>query len=281
MSGSEWSRAEVEAIVEDYFDMLLAQLTHLPFSKTAHRRALRAKLNDRSDQSVEYKHGNISAVLLELDFPYVTGYKQRSNYQALLADVVAARLPEQTELLAAAADDADHRIAVPEARDILSILTDRPRAAVQKSQAREPSAGLARLTTNYIEREARNRSLGMAGEAFVINYERARLINAGQERLAANIVHTSQERGDHEGYDVLSFEEGGAERLIEVKTTKYGIDTPFYVTRNEVAVSEKHASRYQVYRLFSFREAPRLYTLPGAIGVTCQITAANFVAMPK
>ena len=53
------------------------------------------------------------------------------------------------------------------------------------------------------------------------------------------------------------------------------------MTRNEVAVSEKHASRYQVYRLFAFSRAPRLYTLPGSIGVTCQITAANYVAMPK
>ena len=107
------------------------------------------------------------------------------------------------------------------------------------------------------------------------------MINAGRERLAANIVHTSQVCGDHEGFDILSFEESGAERLIEVKTTKYGIETPFYVTRNEVAVSEKHAPRYQVYRLFSFRDAPRLYTLPGAIDTTCRITAANYVAMPK
>jgi hypothetical protein len=177
VSGSEWSRAEVEAIVDDYFDMLLSQLTHQRFNKTTHRSALRAKLNDRSDQSVEYKHSNISAVLLDANFPYITGYKKRSNYQALLADVVMQRL--------------------------------------------------------------------------------------------------------HEGFDVLSFETNGAERLIEVKTTKYGIETPFYVTRNEVAVSERQAQRYQVYRLFSFRDAPRLYTLPGAIGATCQITAANFVAMPK
>ena len=78
-------------------------------------------------------------------------------------------------------------------------------------------------------------------------------------------------RGDHAGYDILSFEETGAERLIEVKTTKYGSDTPFFVTRNEVVTSERCGSAYQVYRLFAFRHAPRLYTLPGAI--RCELQA--------
>ena len=281
MSGSEWSRAEVEAIVADYFDMLLAQLTHQRVNKTRHRSALRAKLNDRSDQSVEYKHSNISAVLLDASFPYITGYKKRSNYQALLADVVMQRLPENTALLEAAARDADHVIAVPEVRDILAVLTERPKASDEPRIASDASARIGRLTTNYIEREARNRSLGAAGEIFVLEYERGRLNASGKERLASMIEHTSKVRGDHEGFDVLSFETNGAERLIEVKTTKYGIETPFNVTRNEVAVSEKCAPCYQVYRLFTFRDAPRLYTLPGAIDATCRITAANYVAMPK
>lgn len=281
MSGSDWSRAEVEAIVEDYFDMLLAQLSHLRFNKAAHNRALRSKLNQRSRQSVEYKHSNISAILLDADFPYITGYKRLSNYQAMLADVVMQRLPASAALLAAAAADADHLMAVPEVRDILAVLTDRPKSADEPRIASDASARFNRPTTNYIEREARNRSLGAAGEAFVIEYERARLVASGKERLASMIEHTSRVRGDYEGYDVLSFEDGGAERLIEVKTTKYGIETPFYVTRNEVTVSAKHASLYQVYRLFTFRDAPRLYTLPGAIDATCRITAANYVAMPK
>ena len=38
-------------------------------------------------------------------------------------------------------------------------------------------------------------------------------------------------------------EEGGAERLIEVKTTKHGIEAPFHATRNEVAVSEAQPAR--------------------------------------
>jgi hypothetical protein len=281
MSGTDWNRAEVEAIVADYFSMLTSELAGTPYNKAAHRRALKPFLADCSDQSVEYKHANISAALLDAGFPYITGYKPRSNYQTLLAEVVAERLECEPELMEMAASDADRPMAVPEVDNILAALTERPKSPAEPNQASGPAPSIIRLTTNYIEREARNRSLGSAGEVFVINYERARLIRAGRESLATKIEHTSKVRGDYEGYDVLSFEESGAERLIEVKTTKYGSETPFFVTRNEVSTSEKHALRYQLYRLFEFREAPRLYTLPGAIGSTCQLSAATFLARPK
>ena len=111
--------------------------------------------------------------------------------------------------------------------------------------------------------------------------ERARLIHVGRENLANRIEHTSKVRGDYEGYDILSFDDAGAERLIEVKTTKYGAETPFFVSRNEVTASERRASLYHVYRLYGFRDAPKLYTLPGAISQSCQLSAASFLAMPR
>lgn len=279
--GSDWSRAEVEAIVDDYFSMLASELAGTPYNKTAHRRALSARLAGRSDQSIEFKHANISAVLTELRFPAIIGYKQRSNYQALLAEVVAERLEARADLHALAATDAERPIVVPEVTDILAVLARRPVAREQASRIGDPEALIVRPTTNYLEREARNRSLGAAGERFVIHYETARLIHAGHESLAARIEHTSQVRGDHEGYDILSFEESGAERLIEVKTTKYGSETPFFVSRNEVSTSERLAAQYHVYRLFTFRKAPRLYTLPGAIGRTCHLEATNYMALPR
>ena len=69
--------------------------------------------------------------------------------------------------------------------------------------------------------------------------------------------------------------------MVEVKATKYGSDTPFYVTRNEVAASDRHACQYQIYRLFSFKDKPRLYVLPGAVSTTCRLSAATFLAAPK
>ena len=279
MAGVNWSRQEVEAIVDDYLSMLASELAGVPFNKAAHRRALKLQLSGRSDQSVEFKHANISAALLDAGFPYISGYKPRSNYQGLLSDVLADRMSNAAELHAVAAADADRPMVVPEVDAILEVLTQPPKAAEEPGRVSEP--GPIRLTTNYLEREARNRSLGLAGELFVINYERARLIHARKEPLAARIEHTSRVRGDYEGYDILSFDEGGAERLIEVKTTKYGIDTPFFVSRNEVATSEHRSLLYHVYRLYAFRAAPKLYTLPGAVSQSCKLTASSFLALPR
>jgi hypothetical protein len=280
MPQSDWSRQEVEAIVDDYLSMLAAELAGTPFNKAAHRRALLPALSNRTEQSIEFKHANISAALLDAGFQPIIGYKPRSNYQALLLDVLAERMDHAKELHELAALDADRPMVVPEVDDILSILTTKPDASLPRMRASE-SVTPIRLTTNYVEREARNRSLGNAGELFILNYERARLTALGKEPLAGRIEHTSVVRGDHEGFDIHSFEASGADRLIEVKTTKYSVATPFFVTRNEVNTSALNASQYQVYRLFTFRDAPRLYTLAGAIGKTCDLTAANFQALPR
>jgi len=69
MSGEGWSRAEVEAIAADYLDMLSPELSGVPYNKAAHRRSLLVKLNGRSEPSIEFKHANISAALLERAFP--------------------------------------------------------------------------------------------------------------------------------------------------------------------------------------------------------------------
>jgi hypothetical protein len=281
MTKKDWSRKEVEAIVRDYLSMLSSWLAGTKFSKTAHRRALLPLLNERSEQSIEFKHMNISAALIDANCPYLPGYAPRYNYQGLVTEVLADLLPANASLLTLALADADAPIVVPEVEDILSVLQSKPNAPTESVKAKEPTSPPLRLTTNYVEREALNRSLGSAGEHFVLNFERARLIHAGKELLASRIEHTAVVKGDHEGYDVLSFEESGAERLIEVKTTKYGVQTPFFVTRNEVTKSELLASHYQLYRLFEFRSSPRLYTLSGAIQKSCALTANTFLAKPR
>lgn len=278
---ADWSRLEVEAIVDDYLSMLASELSSTPYNKAAHRRALQQKLDGRSEPSIEFKHANISAALLEAGFPYISGYKPRSNYQALLAEVISERLEQNDTMLQLAGADADRPMAVPEVDDILAIATTRPSSTKERLGVGDEVRSGIWLTTNYLEREARNRSLGSAGELFVLDYERTRLTHAGKEKLAARIEHTAKVRGDSEGYDILSFEESGRERLIEVKTTKYGSQTPFYVSRNEVAVSKRESESYHLYRLFDFREAPRLYTLPGAIESTCLLSPTTYLAAPK
>lgn len=71
----DWTRTEVEAIVADYLQMLAFELSGQSFNKAEHRRKLGALLNNRSEGSIEFKHCNVSAAMIDLGFPYLAGYK--------------------------------------------------------------------------------------------------------------------------------------------------------------------------------------------------------------
>src|ERR1043166_7151443 len=107
--------------------MLDRELRGLPFNKAEQRRALAPRLQGRSEQSIEFKRANISAILIELGFPFVVGYKPRSNYQQLLRDVVEDRLAVSPELLKLAAEDADRVPELPSFDNILGALTAPPK----------------------------------------------------------------------------------------------------------------------------------------------------------
>ena len=274
----DWSRLEVEAAVADYLAMLAAELSGNAYSKTEHRQKLRHLLNGRTEGSVEFKHQNISAALIRTGFPYISGYKPRWNYQRpLLDEVVAEQLSSSPALVALAERDAVRSVPIPTVDDILKALTDPPKSTAGK-QAREPVSPNRLFATNYLEQEAKNRELGLAGEQFVINFERARLLSIKREVLASQIQHVSKLRGDGDGFDVLSFEDDGAERLIEVKTTKYGRETPFFLSRNELSVSRDRSGQYYLYRVFAFREHPQLFTLKGALSATCILEPTSYIA---
>jgi hypothetical protein len=277
----DWSLEEVEATVAAYFDMLEKELRGESFNKSEARRRLGALLNGRSEGAIERKHQNISAILIELGFPYISGYKPLSNYQRLLFDVVQDRIRGSSQIIDATRARAEMPIAgttVP-VDDLLSRLVDPPAPADTAHRAalladRPPPRRIA----NFLEIEARNRVLGEAGEQFTMRFEVERLWTAGQRRLADRVEHVARTRGDVEGYDVLSFEESGRERLIEVKTTTFGAYTPFFVTRNEVEKSAERAKQYYVYRLFDFRRDPRLFLVPGDISSSFALEATQFVA---
>lgn len=133
-------------------------------------------------------------------------------------------------------------------------------------------------TGDYLAREAANSRLGAAGEAFVLNYEKARLLHAGKDSLSDRIEHVSATEGDGAGYDIRSFNVDGTDRLIEAKTTRYGIDTPFFLTANELRVSDENRDRYHLYRVFEFRETPKLFTLPGFIGEMARLEPRTYIA---
>lgn len=280
---NEWSEIEVEAAVADYFAMLQKELSGQKYNKAEHRRGLREKLNGRSNGSVELKHQNISAVLLELGVPYIDGYKPRSNYQrSLLPSAVQRYLHTHPQLLVLFSADSQMVPEIPSVEDFLAALEAPPEmegglgSATGEERAVYVPAGI-----NYLELEAGNQALGEAGEQFVLNYERARLIHDGKESLAESVEQVSRTVGPSAGFDIRSFESNGTDRYIEAKTTKYGKSTPFFVTPNEVDFSRRHAKNYFLYRVFRFRQVPGLYTLQGRIEDRCELRPSAYLAAPK
>ena len=277
-----WSREEVEAAVTDYFNMLAKELRGEPFNKAEHNRLLQEILDSRTRGSVERKHQNISAILIELGYPYIDGYKPLGNYQDLLRSVVEDRLSGADTLNQTVNSVVEAPIeAIPQIDDLLSIQVAPPVRDESASRVyEEPATGAQPVRRNYLEIEARNQSLGRAGEDLVLRFEHERLTRIGEGTLADRIQHVSRTLGDHLGYDIVSFEADGRERLIEVKTTRFGAMTPFFASRNEVNVSAERQTEYQLYRLFSFHSQPRLFALPGSLRNSCRLDPANYSAIP-
>lgn len=273
----DWSPEEIEAIVADYLHMLTLELSGQNYSKTEHRRHLQAKLEGRSNGSVEFKHGNISAVMIDLGFPYIRGYKPRSNYQKQLIEVVTEQVQAKKSLDQAAMAAVQQPAVAPMSNDFSKVKTDAPRREHRGREPGTPSTFRA-IKRDYLEREAANSSLGLAGEEFVVQFEHWRLVELGQKRLADKVQHVSKVQGDGLGYDVLSFETDGAERLIEVKTTTFGKSTPFFVSRGELALSQQAKDQFHLYRLFEFRKEPRMFDLPGRLDTNCVLDPVTYRA---
>ncbi len=272
-----WSQEEVEVTVADYFAMLEKELRGESYNKSAHRRALLVLLDNRSETAVERKHMNISAILRDFDHPWIDGYKAYGNYQSLLFDVVEARLNLDQSVRQIVENMTVQPAETPVLRNLLDRWTEPPEFEIVDRVA-EPNHQRKGRKINYLKREAENISLGNAGEAFVLRFEAERLHRLGQTRLADRIEHVSHTQGDGLGYDILSFESSGRERLIEVKTTAYGKRTPFFVTKNELECSQEERDRYYLYRVFTFRNSPGLFGIQGSLDHSFSLEPNLYVA---
>jgi hypothetical protein len=250
--GTPWRDDELDAIVADYFEMLEAELSGRPYVKSRHSKALMARIG-RTHRSVEFKHQNISAVLDELGMPWIPGYIPKRNYQNAIFDAIDRYLSRHKGVLelvptgpqTAASDE----IFVP--------------APVLCADSAPLPERLRRLVRKFdpVERDHRNRLLGKAGEEFVVNLERRRLAAADRSDLARKVRWVAAEDGDGAGFDVLSFDFSGRQKLLEVKTTNGAARTPFFLTRNEREMAAERPSDWRIYRVHLFATEPRIFTI--------------------
>lgn len=260
--GEDWTSDEVQATVASYFEMLRMEAAQQRYTKTEFNAQLRQKLRGRSKSSVELKYQNISAVLHDLELPFVHGYKPRSNAQLLLRQavqkfvldqpVVVSQVVDAMEEVKTPGEQAFHAFVVepPDLEELVQVAKNGPRVRLPRK-------------VNWAQRDDANRNLGRAGEQWVIGFEQRRLADAGYPELFQQLDWVSDRLGDGTGYDILSHERPGEHRFIEVKTTNGGHASSFIISRNELEFAAEVEEAFHLYRVFQFREKPKLYILNG------------------
>ena len=255
MSSASWSDEENDLIVADYFAMLAEDFAGQRPNKTEHRRALMPRLRSRTEAAVEFKHRNVSAVLMGLGEVWLPGYRPAVNVQAALEDAVERWLASNPAWLRRAPDENRAEPKAPPLR-----VAPPPTLDNRSPKQVERMLGIA-ARFDAAGRDERNRALGRAGESLVFDRERAVLAGAGRGDLAREVRWVSVEDGDGAGYDIASFRPAGRPRLIEVKTTNGWERTPFHISRNELAVSEERRGEWRLFRLWNFSREPRAFEL--------------------
>jgi hypothetical protein len=268
--GTQWKDDELDAIVADYFSMLESDLSGRPYIKSRHSKLLMEQIG-RTKSSVEFKHQNISAVLDELGMPWIPGYKPMRNYQNAIFDAIDRYLTAHPAVLEPAPSlpspsplPAEIFVAPPSFSVIGAPIPERLRRLIQKFDP--------------VERDHRNRLLGKAGEALVVDLEVRRLTEADRPDLARKVRWVAAEDGDGAGYDVLSFSIEGHQRLIEVKTTNGSARTPFFLTRNECDVAAERPTEWRIHRVHLFARGPRIFTIAPPLEMAVRLTPETWRA---
>jgi uncharacterized protein DUF3883 len=218
----------------------------------------------RTHRSVEFKHQNISAVLDELGMPWIPGYRPKRNYQGAIFDAIDRYLSTHAEFLTRSplepiigSEYAEPFVDPP------ALVADQPRPRQLKQLLRK---------FDPVERDSRNRALGSAGESFVLDVERRQLAKLQRYDLSDRVRWIATEDGDGAGYDILSFDPSGRERLIEVKTTNGGAMTPFFLSHNEYETAAAHADSWRLYRVHLFAQTPRIFTISPPLFASVHLT---------
>lgn len=252
--------------------MLDSELARKPYVKAFHNKRLQ-ELTGRSKGSIEFKFQNISAALERLCLPWIDGYKPMANYQKALIGGIE-RFLSRSNSEAFSIFEPKPIVGLSEGVGLFySAAPDVLARVVVKS---DPLQRLVRKFDPAV-RDERNRTLGRMGEELVLRAEHARLV-PDYPNLAKRIRWISEEDGDGAGYDILSFEPDGRERLIEVKTTVGHQRTPFFISKNEVSLSKERPDHFRLARVFDFLKEPKAFELSSNELHAMTLTPENYRA---
>ena len=125
---------------------------------------------------------------------------------------------------------------------------------------------------------------GDLGEKLVLDYERKRLRDLSITDVEEKVFLTSSKKekyGNAYPCDIISYDPAtGHELFIEVKTTKGGINTPFFISDSEVQFSKDNADFYRLYRVFDALKdkKPKFYETIGKVDDNFSLETERYLA---
>lgn len=136
---------------------------------------------------------------------------------------------------------------------------------------------------DYIKQAKDNYQIGLFGEKLALEIEKDRILKFDCD--PSEVVKWVADETDGLGYDIESVDyiDGELSTIyIEVKTTKDINDTPFYITENEVNVSNEYQNRYRILRIFDINSSsPKYYTASGAVEDNFYLNPTTYLAQYK
>lgn len=251
----DWSGADLDLVVGDYFVMLAKALAGQPVHTAAHQRALRF-VSGRSGAVIEWKQCEISAALTLTGVPILREFQPRWKLAGELIEAVDRVLTAKPAIITAAMRPAS-LFSGPQP----PLLLEGPPPIFDPVQI-DPPRRAERLIAKYdpATRDYADRLLTETGQAAVLNFERRRLTEHGRPDLALQVRPTAP-LADAPGHDILSFKPTGEPRLVIVKTTTGGVATPFALTDDEDALWRARPDACRIHRLYDLGRDLRFYRL--------------------
>lgn len=134
--------------------------------------------------------------MIALGMPYINGYKPLGNYQNLLFETVSELISSNPRIQEKLDIVVNSDVVIPSVENILSAMVSPPEPRLRVQTARTEPRMVHFEQVNYLKRESQNQQLGLAGELFVVNFEKAYLIYSKKTYLAEKIEHVSVSKGD-------------------------------------------------------------------------------------
>ncbi len=238
--------------------------------------------NQETIQTFNAKGGDIWYIYFKADsLTPVLGVISKDKWNDMF-DEVKETTKDESDVLSE--KDLDYTVAV-------SDMELEEEKSPEKSSVIRPEAGSSIVRSLSAEeaaqREKNRKKKGIRGENIAEEIEKRRLNDLGRPDLVEKIVNVAKEK-DGLGYDLISTDidtEGNEiEIYIEVKASSGGIDTPFFVSHNEVEVSKRFEDYYYIYRIYEMKSnsnKAKYYRMRGAIEDNYKLFPTEYVAYKK